>query len=279
MNDISASAATARRRTRPWFRTPAWQWRATSLVAVCVSFGCDWDWNHSRSEPPRIQPQSNATPANTPLPLSRDTNATDNARPSTDENMGRSFQGAIELSLRNAAGEQRGLRYLSRGNTARLQIDGVRGQGAFDALIWDENLSIIDNGRRTFRTFALDDVKTDAKTRHVRVDKTGERRVLNGVECERYELEDGALHVSACVTGLSGTFALDKFEKVSGIAVPAWAEELIDTGYMPLQASARDQSGREVYRLDLTRYTAGSVDDSMVALPSNYRAEEGNAIR
>jgi hypothetical protein len=193
--------------------------------------------------------------------------------------MGRSFQGAIELSLRNAAGEQRGIRYLSRGNSARLQIDGVNGKGAFDALIWDENISVIDNGQHSYRTFALDDVKTAGKDRDVHIDKTGVRTMLSGVTCERYEIDDGPLHVSACVAGLSGTFAVDKFERVSGIQLPAWAEELIDKGNLPLQASARDKTGREVYRLDLTRYTAESVDDSMVALPSNYHATRGQATR
>jgi hypothetical protein len=265
---------------------PSWKrrWRAAGLVALGLSVACDWDWNREQREPPRTEPgptplaNAPAPATNTP-PLAGPASATDNARPSTDENMGRSFQGALELQLRTAAGEERGLRYLSRGNDARLQVDGVKGRGAFDALIWDENISIIDNGRRTYKTFRLDDVETSARPRQVKVDKTGERRSLQGVECERYEIDDGPLHVSAWVTGLSGTFAIDKFEKVSGLDVPAWAEELIANEQLPLQASVREHGGRELYTLTLTRYTAGSVDESMVTLPREYRRDPGQPIR
>jgi hypothetical protein len=274
MRNIIASSAGARIRAA----LSQQPWRASWLVVVLL-FSCDWDLNRTKNEPPRTGSPGNAERTNTPPPLAGPAVATDNARPSTDENMGRGFQGALELSLHTAAGAQRGLRYLSRGNDARLQIDGIDGRGALDALIWDENISIIDNGQRTYRTFALDDVKTDAPARDVHIDKTGERRMLSGVECERYEIDDGPLHVSAWVTGLAGTFAVDKFEKVSGIDVPAWAEELIAKERLPLQASAKDKSGREVYTLSLTRYTADSIDDSMVTLPSNYRAQEGTAVR
>jgi len=198
--------------------------------------------------------------------------------------MGRDFQGAIEWSLKSANGERRNVRYLARGNDARLQIDGVQGRGAFDALIWDEKISVIDNARKTYTTQELDDVKTD-KAKHdadpeqVRIDKTGERKSLSGVICERYEMLDGPAHVSACVTGLSGTFDVNKFEAVSGVDVPAWAEKLLGEEFMPLEATARDAAGKELYTVELVRYDAGSVDESMVSLPRTYRAAEGAGVR
>lgn len=269
---ISATLAPGTRRGHPGTG------RALCLVAGVLLCACDWDWNRASNGPPRVTTEQGPGAANTPLPLTSAT-AEDNARPSQDENMGRSFQGAIELSLKNAAGEQRGLRYLSRGNNARLQLDGLNGKGAFDALIWDEKISVIDNAQHTYRTYALDDLKTADSPRNVRVDATGERQMLSGVDCERYEIDDGPLHVTAWVTPLSGTFAVDKLERVSGIQVPAWAEELLAKERLPLQASARDGSGRELYSLGLTRYEADSVDDSMVALPSHYREVRGTANR
>jgi hypothetical protein len=247
-------------------------------------FACDWDMNRRNEGPPRVAPQTGQVPTTTTLPLATGPAASDNARPSTDENMGRDFQGAIEWSLHDAAGARRNVRYLARGNHARLQIDGTHGKGAFDALIWDEKLSVIDSGNQTFSTVALDEVKTekaehDADPAHVRIDKTGERTTLSGVICERYEMDDGPVHVSACVSGLSGTFDVDKFEAVSGVDVPAWAEKLLDEQLMPLQASARDASGKELYAIDLVRYEAGPVDEALVSLPRAYHAAEGPGVR
>jgi hypothetical protein len=254
------------------------------LIALAMLFACDWDMNRRSEGPPRVEPQTGQVPTTTALPLATGPAASDNARPSTDENMGRDFQGAIEWSLHDSSGARRNVRYLARGNHARLQIDGSQGRGAFDALIWDEKLSVIDSGHQTFSTVALDDIETkkaeqDADPDRVRVDETGERRSLSGVICERYEMDDGPLHVSACVAGLSGTFDVDKLEAVSGIDVPAWAEKLLDEQRMPLQASARDAAGKELYAIELVRYEAGPVDEAMVSLPRAYRAAEGPGVR
>ena len=205
-----------------------------------------------------------APPMGTPLQKE------DDGRPSTDENMGRGFQGVIEWKVVTPKGAPRGLRYLARGNDARLQIDGQNGHGAFDALIWGENMSVIDNEQHTFRTVPLDQVPVSGKDDDVRVMKTGERRMLQGVLVERYEIDDEPLHVSAWVTGLPGTFSTEKFEQVSGHDVPAWAQHLLDEEMLPLEASARDASAREVYRVELLRYAGGPVDESSLALPENY---------
>jgi hypothetical protein len=253
-------------------------------VAIAAFCGCDWDLNRKSDGPPRVQPQTGEVSTKTAPLLATAPAASENARPSIDENMGRDFQGAIEWSLRNASGEQRNVRYLTRGNDARLQIDGLHGKGAFDALIWDEKISVIDNGQQTFTTRALDDIDTskakhDSSLSQIEINKTGERTSVSGVICERYEIKDGPTHVSACVSGLSGTFDVDKFETVSGVDVPAWAEKLLGEGYMPLQATARDAAGKQLYAVELVRYEAGSIDESMVSLPRTYRASDGAGVR
>jgi uncharacterized protein DUF4412 len=261
-------------------RCPVW---VTAGLALAALVACDWDMNRRSEGPPRIDPQTGQVPTTTTLPLATGPAASDNARPSTDQNMGRDFQGAIEWSLHDASGARRNVRYLARGNHARLQMDGIQAKGAFDALIWDEKLSVIDSEHQTFSTVSLDDVKTD-KAKHdadpdqVRLNKNGERKDLDGVICERYEMDDGPVHVSACVTGLSGTFDVDKLEAISGLDVPAWAEKLLDEELMPLQATARDASGKELYAIDLVRYEAGPVDDALVSLPRTYRAVDSPAL-
>lgn len=250
------------------------------MLGVCSTAACDWDWGRERETPPRIDPGAGPGVANSPMPLAATAPATENARPSTDRNMGRDFQGALELELRSAGGKQHRIRYLSRGNDARLQLDDIGGDRDFDALIWGENLSVIDNRARTYRTIALDTAKKLEGDEHdVRIDTTGERALIDGVGCERYEIVDGPARITAWVTALSGTFAVDVLEAASGIDVPSWAERLLDEQRLPLRASARDDKGQELYTLELIRYTPGPVADSMVALPSDYKAAPAPAVR
>jgi len=255
-----------------------------SLGALC----CDSGREREQVEPPRIEQNPSAlTPLGTrealpgvpPSPISGagTPEATANERPSIGENMGRGFQGSLELQARSPAGT-RGLHYMTRGNKARLQVDSLHGKGGFDALVWDENISVLDNAHQTYRTFALAAVQPkDGPDTQVVVKKTGERTSLQGVLCERYEMTEGPLHISACVSGLPGSFAVDKFEAISGLDVPAWVEQLLKDELLPLQASARDTQGREVYTLELIQYSAGPVDPALLALPQSYRKQDANA--
>jgi hypothetical protein len=200
-------------------------------------------------------------------------------RPSLRENMGRGFQGKLAMRLQSASGHRHDLRYLSLGNTARLQIDSVDEpqQSApplhFDALIWGESISLMDHEQRTVRTLALREIRpSEEPSLDVDVRETGERNSIQGVFCQGYQLQQGPLRVDACVGGLPGDFAVDKFESVSGIDVPAWAEQLLKRELLPLRALAHDAQGRELYRLELVEYSPGPVDRDLLTVPPTYQA-------
>jgi hypothetical protein len=196
-------------------------------------------------------------------------------RPSVDENMGRGFQGRLAMRIRAPSGE-RTLRYQTRGNRARLQVDapgdsaaaGAQSPGVgtnFDALIWDQSISTLNHERKSYQTVALDDVKANAKPdADVKIQKTGERSSLSGVTCERYEMTQGELKISACVSAVPGSFDVGKFETLSQVDVPPWAEQLLEDDLLPLQAKVTDAGGRELYSLELIEYSPGPVDEAML---------------
>jgi len=204
-------------------------------------------------------------------------------RPSLQQNMGRGFQGKLALALSKSGGAQEQLRFLSLGNTARLQID-ASGQAQagppprhLDVLFWGEQLSLLDHEQRTARTLSLQQIRpSEEPEAHVELRKTGERSSIQGVICEAVSLQDGPVHVDACAGGLPGEFDVDKFEAATGLDVPAWAETLLKQQLLPLRALARDEHGRELYRLELTEYSAGPVDRELLSVPANYRPIAAN---
>lgn len=202
-------------------------------------------------------------------------------RPNLDEQMGRGFQGTLMVRVtRN--GQSHDLRYLTRGNAGRLQIDALESGSRpkergthFDALIWDEHISRIDHRTRSVRTWTLDDVpERDEKAAEVKIEKTGERLSVHGVTCEAYRATQGDVSIETCVGSLPGTFDVDKLEWVSGIDVPSWVEQVIADEHLPLRGIARDTAGAERYSFELLEYSAGPVDDTQLSLPANYRVIE-----
>ncbi len=204
-------------------------------------------------------------------------------RPSLQQNMGRGFQGKLALRLTKSNGAQEQVRFLSLGNTARLQVDAA-GQAPpsspaqhVDVLFWGEQLSVLDHEQRTVRTLSLQQIRPrEEPEAHVDLKKTGERSTIQGVMCEAVSLQDGPVHVDACAGGLPGEFDIDKFEAATGLDVPAWAETLLKQQLLPLRATARDARGNELYRLELTEYSAGPVDRELLSIPANYRQVAAN---
>jgi len=190
--------------------------------------------------------------------------------------MGRGFQGTLALRLHQGSGEH-DLRYQAYGNTARLQLDALRapanGQAPFhfDALIWDQNLSLIDHEQRSVRTLPLAEVRATAAKGGASLRETGERVAIQGVFCEGYEVQEGPLQIDACVGALPNAFDVGKFETLSGLDVPPWLEQLLLDKRVPLRAVARDAGGHERYSIELIEYTPGPVDPSLLVVPNNYR--------
>lgn len=191
--------------------------------------------------------------------------------------MGRGFQGTLLLRLHQGSREH-DLRYQAYGNTARLQLDALdkppAGKPAFhfDALIWDQNISLLDHEQRSVRTVPLSEIHATEPAGEVSIRKTGERMAIQGVFCEPYEMQDGPLRIDACVSALPSAFDVGKLESVSGLDVPPWVERLLLDKLVPLRAEARDASGQQRYSIELIEYSPGPVDPSLLALPSNYRA-------
>lgn len=270
------------------------RWPAPGLVALTVwsasgIFGCNTARRTQDSTAPAPEATSVATqplreqPAagtgGQPAPAVGGTTSVAPSiadRPSVDDNMGRGFQGTLAFRL---VGPQQsyGLRYSSRGNTARLQVDPLEAKDKsasrhLDALIWGGNISLLNHRDRTLHTVQLDTISPQGDDAEgVEIQKTGDRNTLLGVGCERYEMKDGPLRISACVGALPGTFEVDKLEAVARIDVPAWVENLLKDELLPLQGSVRGAGGGELHSFELIEYSPGPVDASQLTMPANYR--------
>jgi hypothetical protein len=227
---------------------------------------------NSAAAPPGSEP---GAPGNTGLPPAP---GAPGERASLQQNMGRGFQGKLALRVTHSSGQQQQLRFSSLGNTARLQVDSLAQPRPaahplhLDVLFWGEQLSILDHEQRTARTLSLQQIRpSEEPETPVELKNTGERSSIQGVFCEAVSLQQGPVHVDACAGSLPGEFDVDKFEAATGVDVPAWVETLVKKEMLPLRATARDEQGHELYRLELTEYSAGPVDRDLLSVPAGYR--------
>ncbi len=249
-------------------------YRARWLLGVAAAVAC-------KASPPAADapPSSGAEQGTTPVAapgMQADEGlagaAARGERPNVSDNMGRGFQGALQLRVRGAEGE-RGLRFFASGNKARIQIDGAEGAN-FDALVWDDQITTFDHERKSYTTVALDGIRAaDEADVDVKREPTGERQTLQGVVCQPYRLEQKPYAIDTCVSGVPGDFDVDKFETVSAIDVPAWAESLLAEHLLPIQATVRE-GAREVYRIDLIQYSPPPIDVATLSVPDAYERRD-----
>jgi hypothetical protein len=191
----------------------------------------------------------------------------------TSDNMARNFQGRRRLKI-GAHGRNGEIRYLSKDNRARLQLDDIPGTSirSFDSLIDADKMIVLLNDRREYYARKLSDV--EPKKEHgpdVNVDQTGDRIVVAGLTCNQANITQGVQKIAACIRGAPGPFDVGKFESVAGIDVPPWVRAVLDKDYWPITASVRDAKGKELYSVNVVEYSPGPVQDSELAIPPNYR--------
>ncbi|HEY5960973.1 MAG TPA: DUF4412 domain-containing protein [Polyangiaceae bacterium] len=187
------------------------------------------------------------------------------------ENMGRNFEGRLHMRVTGLS-DPLELRYLSRGERGRLQIDRPgKGSGAFDAIFAGDQVLVFDHVKRGYRARDLDAVpKKEEPSDDVRVERTSAQKDISGLLCYPWRMSAGSQKIDACVSALPGPFDTDKLETLSGMDVPAWVEKLIADRYLPIAATVTE-NGRELYKLELLQYSPSEVPENELTLPANYR--------
>lgn len=186
-----------------------------------------------------------------------------------DQNMGRNFEGRLQLRVNGLRGPL-AIRYLSRGDRGRLQIDRP-GAASFDAIFAGDQAIVLDHTHRRYRTYDLNTVAPRAEaTQDVQVERATDRREMSGLLCYPWRLSSGRQKVEACVRGLPGPFDTDKLETLSNLDLPAWLERLLSERYLPISATVTED-GRRVYDVEILQYSPDEVSENELSVPENYQ--------
>ena len=166
-----------------------------------------------------------------------------------------------EVTLRTDKGQTQGtprsyvvmgslIKDVSRGGPSRRVIVDTSSLRAFT----------IEDDKKTFAATVLASLPADIK-----VDKTGQKNVVLGKECELWHLDDGKSLRDACV--VPGGAFVD-----SGSAtVPAWQRDLAVRGVFALDVRERDKQGTELSHTSALKLDLHSVDPADMSIPKSYK--------
>jgi hypothetical protein len=159
----------------------------------------------------------------------------------------------------------------------RLRIEGSE-QGGGNGILLDYGLKksfVIVSGREQYVEFPI--VYVPPKGAHappkVNVQKTDSTDEIEGYQCDQFLATVDTLEFEIWATkdlGTAGSFLTPQ--------VWEWMWKILDMGYFPMRFIARDATGEESARFEVTSVVKKSLSESLFHIPSGYEKIDPDAL-
>jgi outer membrane lipoprotein-sorting protein len=201
------------------------------------------------------------------------------------------FEGVIHMKTTRPDNERAAVMdWYIKGQKARMEM--MRGDGKPHVMIVDgqaRTMQIPISNKKMYMEMSLDQLGgpaqehlSEALEKHS-VERTGKSDKIAGYPCEVWRIADKEtkqLEQEMCVAkgfGKSATFWLDPKE-VRRSSQPGWVKELFNEGGFGLRTIHYGDDGKEESRTEATSIERKSLDDSVFAMPSDYRKMDREAM-
>lgn len=187
----------------------------------------------------------------------------------------KSFEGIVGYQMRDIQSIEALSLFMKRG---RLRIEGTE-QGGGNAILLDYGLKksfVIVSGREQYVELPV----VYAPPRgarvppRVNVQKTDSTDEIEGYECDQFLATVDTLEFEIWATkelGTAGSFLTSQ--------VSDWMWKILDMGYFPMRFIARDATGEESRRFEVTSVVKKSLSESLFRIPSDYEKIDPEALQ
>ncbi|MCX6133488.1 MAG: DUF4412 domain-containing protein [Ignavibacteriales bacterium] len=187
----------------------------------------------------------------------------------------KSFEGVVSYQIRDVQSIETMTVFMKRG---RLRLEGSEQAGG-NAVLTDYALKksyVIISGREQYIELPVIAMpaKQPASPPRINVQKTDSTDTIEDYECDQFLVTVDTLEFEIWATkglGTAGSFLLER--------VSAWMWKILEMGYFPMRFIARDATGEESGRFDVTSVTKKSLTESLFRIPSGYERIDPEALQ
>ncbi len=181
------------------------------------------------------------------------------------------FEGTIFYEVAELKKEGMGeMPYMIKGSKVRMEFGEDDQKGAMLFLPGESRMVIIIDAMKGFMSMDLEDSDMNNQSDEEIPDmtKTGETKTIAGKSCEVWETTSEGETYEVCIARGLGTFMMPE-NPMGNSNTPAWAEELKNGGFMPLEV-VEVKGGQKITRMKATKIEEGSLNDSLFEIPQGY---------
>jgi hypothetical protein len=187
----------------------------------------------------------------------------------------KTFEGVVSYQIRDFQSIESMTIFMKRG---RLRLEGSEQAGG-NAILTDfsaKKCYVIISGREQYAELPLLFVppKGEGSTPRVNVQKTDVVDAVEGFECNQFLVTVDTLEFEIWATkefNGPGSFL--------SAQVSEWMMKILDMGYFPMRFVARDATGEEIKRFEVTSVTKKPLTESLFRIPSGYEKIDPEALQ
>ena len=221
-----------------------------SVALLMASCACEREERAQNQEPSKEEPAE-------PMPRVQSDGGPGVGTPTQD--MAGNFEGRAHVVLKRPEG-QVDIKVISKDQRSRLQVDDSKHpERRLDLVFDDDQAAVLLNDKKQYFNVDLDKLKDKPEASaevHEESSSGDARKTVHGLNCNLKELTQPGQKISACVLGLPNGFDADDFEALTGIDLPPWVEYLFERDLWPVTATVRDESGKDLYSVEVLDYTS-----------------------
>lgn len=182
------------------------------------------------------------------------------------------FEGTIYYEVSELKKEGMGeMPYMIKDSKIRMEFGEGDQKGAMLFLPEESRMVVIVDAMKGFMSMDLDEnpnMDNQSDEEIPDMTKTGEMKTIAGKSCEVWESTSEEEIYEVCIARGLGNFMMPE-NPMGNSNTPAWAEELKNGGFMPLEV-VEVKNGQKTTQMKATRIEEGSLDASLFEIPQGY---------
>lgn len=180
------------------------------------------------------------------------------------------FEGTIYYEISEMKKQGMGeMPYMIKDKKVRMEFGEGDQKGAMLFLPEESRMVVIIDAMKGFMSMNLDDMNNQSEEDQLAdMSKTGEIKTIAGRSCEVWKITSEGETFEACIAKGLGNFMMPENPRGNNNS-PAWAEELKNGGFMPLEV-VEVKGGQRTTQMKATKIEEETLDASLFEVPSGY---------
>lgn len=183
------------------------------------------------------------------------------------------FEGTIYYEIPEMKKQGMGeMPYMIKDKNVRMEFGEGDQKGAMLFLPEESRMVVIIDAMKGFMSMNLDDVNNmnnqSGEDQMADMSRTGEIKTIAGRSCEVWKITSEGETFEACIAKGLGNFMMPE-NPMGNNNSPAWAEELKNGGFMPLEV-LEVKGDQRTTQMKATKIEEGTLDASLFEVPPGY---------